>query len=178
MSAFLAVITDGLGQSWPPFGSCFYPSQDLSLVFLALTWNPFFPVLNRSPPPASPHPTSFPIFPFSVKSLTISPVICVWKLARGRGSPYLRDKASLFIPFFHALPLVRSAEDSSFAEPFSSSPLLCRIGDYLRSSLNLYYLKDSVWLRASCPCVNDSRRKQWPPSASCMNVAIYVSVWA
>lgn len=85
------------------------------------------------------------------------------------------DKASFFASLFQALYLVHSPEDTSFAELFSTS-LRCRIGDYLRSSLNLYYLRGGVWLLASGPGICDGGRKQWPPPAGSVNVCISMSV--
>lgn len=63
----------------------------------------------------------------------------------GRAFSFLWDEASFVTPFSHALYLPHGPEDSSLAELFSSSLLLCWIGDYLHSSLNLYHLKDGVW---------------------------------
>lgn len=123
--------------------------------------------LKQNPLPIQP---PFPFFLFLSKAWPFSPVISVWKLPRGRGLPFLWDKASLFTPFFHALYLVHGPEDSSFAELFSSSPRLCWVGDYLHSNLNLYYLKE-VWLRASC------RRALVPVTAEGSSIASDASIW-
>lgn len=106
---------------------------------------PIFFSFKQIPSPSTPsNSTSFPIFPFSFKSITISSIIRVC-LKAGCGEEVFK----IFFfnsPFFHAVCLVMVRR----ILPLESSSILLFflrwIGDHLCSSLNFYYLKDRVWL--------------------------------